>query len=168
MTPLESIGPSIMFSSLFGVRDDVVPATVPSVQQRSTRARHVHWDQPEQVPAYDISSHAAWFSNPVNELVRGVPMGISRTVAELQFNRRTATPVVDVASAENTMDSFSTANLSKLEEENVAIRWLPSDLIPSQHQSAVTYRCLEGWRSRTTYLPTPSSTVCLSAATVTA
>jgi len=33
MTSPESIGPSIMFSSLFGVKDDVVSATVPSVQQ---------------------------------------------------------------------------------------------------------------------------------------
>jgi hypothetical protein len=51
-------------------------------------------DQPEQVPAYATRSHAAWFSNPANKIVRGVYMGTPRTVTELQrISRvRTVTP----------------------------------------------------------------------------
>jgi hypothetical protein len=84
LSSLQSLGPSIMFSSLFDVKDKIEPTIDPSFQQHLTRFETAHWEQAEQVPAYATISHAAWFSNPANKLVRGVTMGISRSAAELQ------------------------------------------------------------------------------------
>jgi hypothetical protein len=70
MSPMESMRPSIMFNGLLGDKDTTLPGPVlPSCPELSTMA--THWDQPEQVPAYQTRSHASWFSNPTNMVVRG-------------------------------------------------------------------------------------------------
>lgn len=71
--------------------------TIAPVEDLSSSIMFGPWDQPEQVPAYATRSHAAWFSNPANKIVRGVQLGIPRTVAELQrISRvRTVTPHIN-------------------------------------------------------------------------
>jgi len=90
----KSLGPSIIFNSLFGGRDDLVSTPIPS--SRQPPAAKPAKSEVEQVPAYATTTHAAWFSSPANKIVRGVPMGISRSVAELQRIVRPTTPVLDL------------------------------------------------------------------------
>ncbi|KAF1835874.1 hypothetical protein BDW02DRAFT_596967 [Decorospora gaudefroyi] len=84
MTPLESLGPCIMFEGLFGA-GDITPSTSFAPPQQDFAASNIaHWTQPEQVPAYKTRSHASWFSNPANRMVRGVRVGTPRNIAGLQ------------------------------------------------------------------------------------
>ncbi|KAH6872158.1 hypothetical protein BKA58DRAFT_139915 [Alternaria rosae] len=96
-----SLGPSIMFSSLFDSRADLVPTPTPSTRQFTTAQPENQ--KVEQVPAYGTTTHAAWFSSPANKVVRGVPMGISRSVAELQRIARPTTSVLDLEASAVTL-----------------------------------------------------------------
>jgi hypothetical protein len=58
MSPMESMGPSIMFNRLLGDKDTTLPVPVPPFRQELS-TMPAHWDQPEQVPAYQTRSHAS-------------------------------------------------------------------------------------------------------------
>jgi hypothetical protein len=98
MTPMGSMGPSIMFNGLFGTKDISLLGPVPSSRQDYNPSSTARWDEPEQVPAYATRSHASWFSNPTNTMVRGVQYGNPCTVAELQrvAHRKTVSSQVKV------------------------------------------------------------------------
>jgi hypothetical protein len=55
---MESMGPSIMFNRLLGDKDTTLPVPVPPFRQELS-TMPAHWDQPEQVPAYQTRSHAS-------------------------------------------------------------------------------------------------------------
>jgi hypothetical protein len=103
-----------MFGSLFDVKDGIMPTSVPPIQQLSPRVRPAP-PEAEQVPAYATTTHAAWFSNPANKHVRGVPMGVSRSVTELQRIGRTAIPALDIETADNLMHRPSTVTCGRSE-----------------------------------------------------
>ncbi|KAI4686808.1 hypothetical protein J4E81_008469 [Alternaria sp. BMP 2799] len=90
----KSLGPSIIFNSLFGGGDDLVSTPIPS--SRQPLAARPAESEVEQVPAYATTTHAAWFSSPANKIVRGVPMGVQRSIAELQRISRPTTAALDL------------------------------------------------------------------------
>jgi len=104
ISPFKSLGPSIIFNSLFGGGDDLVSTPIPSSRQPPT-ARPAK-SEIEQVPAYATTTHAAWFSSPANKVVRGVPMGISRSVAELQRIVRPTNPVLDLETSVSALSAY--------------------------------------------------------------
>jgi hypothetical protein len=99
-----------MFSSLFDVKNEIEPTINPSFQQLLTRFETAHWEQAEQVPAYATVSHATWFNNPANKLVRGVSMGVSRSAAELQRVGQAGAPMLDAKTSDSRLNSRSIDN----------------------------------------------------------
>jgi len=90
----KSLGPSIIFNSLFGGGNDLPSTPIPSSRQLPV-ARPAK-SEVGQVPAYATTTHAAWFSSPANKIVCGVPMGVQRSIAELQRISQPTTAVLDL------------------------------------------------------------------------